>query len=119
MNYDELKPGRALDAEVAKKVMGIDLTGARPDLPIRGIGCAPYSTDIAAAWEVVEKMIELGCPFVGVTHHAAGMWSANFDEVGRFDFDIIPKDAKSGFHRADTALHAICIAALKATETQQ
>ena len=46
-----LEAGPELDAQVAK-VMGIDLDGTRPDLPIRGIGCKPYSSDWSAAGEV-------------------------------------------------------------------
>ena len=103
MNYDEKKPGRELDAEVAKKVMGIDLTGARPDLPIRGIGCAPYSTDIAAAWEVVEKLTadEHARSFSLSYSYEWAQWTATF----------------MGLSTKKSAPHAICLAALKATET--
>lgn len=42
-----MNPGRELDALIAEKVMGLSKVG---------YALEPYSTDIAAAWEVVEKM---------------------------------------------------------------
>ena len=107
MNYDELKPGWELDAEVAEKVMGIDLTGARPDLPIRGIGCAPYSTDIAAAWEVWKHF------FTGEQYtETLYRFTAHFQD---------PKDPDEPLYEIFQMIDPfeICIAALKATETQQ
>lgn len=43
-----------LNAAVAEEVMGIDLDGTKPDLPIRGIGCQLYATDISADYEVLD-----------------------------------------------------------------
>jgi hypothetical protein len=45
-----MKPGRELDLLVAEKVMGYKRNhGVHGNVPF-------YSTDLAAAWEVVEKM---------------------------------------------------------------
>jgi hypothetical protein len=54
--------GPALNAEVAERVMGLDLTwrrfsldGLNRDLgPVRAVPA--YSTDLAAAWRIVERM---------------------------------------------------------------
>jgi hypothetical protein len=46
--------GKQMDIWVAEYVMGYDLTGKKPDLPIRFVGTPPnYSEDISFAWEVV------------------------------------------------------------------
>ena len=117
MNYDELEPGRDLDALVAEKVMGIDLTGERPDLPIRGIGCAPYSTSIAAAWKVVEKVRLTVWP----TNKAR--WYVFQDEFNEGYGEEYWFGGGAWPHSDDTVNEdvclAICIAALKATEKQQ
>ena len=47
---DEMPAGRELDALVAEKVMGWDHYPSKHEI------VPAYSTDIAAAWEVVEKM---------------------------------------------------------------
>lgn len=78
----------------------------------------PYSTDIAAAWEVVEKMgLWRGFDFIvwRPTSDARGMkpeyiWEAGWYEVGYEG----PETRAVGY--ADTAPHAICLAALKAVE---
>lgn len=61
----DLPAGRELDALVAEKVMGwrrlpdTPEWGVPPDYTTGGaLGWRPYSTDIAAAWEVVEKLRE-------------------------------------------------------------
>lgn len=73
-NYDEMPAGREMDALVAKKIFGkvrcqarchkrgvrgsMDGTYcyAQPDSPAQGANIPHYSTDISAAWEVVEKI---------------------------------------------------------------
>lgn len=57
---------KALDAEVAAKVFGMEWAGGNPirDYDGRRPWPPPYSTDIKAAWEVVEKMRELGWCFM-------------------------------------------------------
>ena len=61
-----LEAGRELDALVAKHVIGLDCYGV--ELYRHDEFCAlhnppRYSTDIAAAWEVVEKMGTKGFTF--------------------------------------------------------
>jgi len=103
---EEMKPGRELDALVAEKVMGW-----APEYPggwlhpprnhpnrkkyLDHDGCSvlqPYSTDIAAAWEVVEK-IEYNLELIEDEE-----WIASFFGVRAF---------------GKSAPHAICLAALK------
>lgn len=72
-----MKPGSELDALVAEKVMGLERVmtpgfgmevGWRPIHS--NLGASPlksYSTDISAAWEVVEKMKQINLLRVGST----------------------------------------------------
>lgn len=123
-------PGPELNALVAEKVMGLkvkwlDPTGFNlpenygPCLPedLHGPGVAegepkyvlPYSTSIAAAWGVVEKFT-LG----GIAVHCCRR-----EEWGdaRWECVIaIPAQGRDVVASADTAPHAICLAALKACE---
>lgn len=72
----ERKAGRELDALVAEKVMGVEtMQKLYPSMMAKGGAWLPhFSTDIAAAWEVVEKMrregyifdIEIRKDYVGV-----------------------------------------------------
>lgn len=107
-----MKPGRELDALIAEHVMGLERItslyleiGWRPKgVPVGVHQLKPYSTDIAAAWEVVEKMGVL-------TWH---IWKTLDD---RF-YAQFGKD-QDEFHlkhtaEAGSAPHAICLAALKA-----
>lgn len=113
-----MQPGRELDALIAERVMGWRNipTASVPDRPWideHGMGfqdLKPYSTDISAAWEVVEKLggfLDLKryvliqgqgmkCIADFVSHRAYG------------------KPSCSAI--ADTPAHAICLAALKAVE---
>ncbi len=45
-----LKPGRELDALVAKMVMGLGKYDSWEEFELK-----PYSTDISAAWEIIEQ----------------------------------------------------------------
>lgn len=119
-----MKPGRELDTEVALKVMGLQFVikvyepgslDMRPgsvnykfrhesqgwrtpdgelldELPY-------YSTDIAAAWEVVEKLDLLSTLLL--QKNSSGVWGVWNEDTGQVHF-------------GDTAPHAICLAALKA-----
>lgn len=112
-----LPAGRELDALVAEKVMGERRLSRNVDVgdgrefrwKIHGelLENPPaYSTDIAAAWEVVEK---LGKRFnVFVDYPTSGNVHANTG--------IMCDDFGHGHTCADaaTAPHAICLAALKA-----
>jgi len=93
-----MKPGRELDTLVAEKVMGLnhDKLDGYP---------AYYSTDIAAAWEVVEKLI----PDCFLTLQWIEGWEVSHFEPG-------PYGGHMHLAHGDSAPHAICLAALKALE---
>lgn len=113
-----MNPGRELDALVAEKVMGLlvsrdsawerayeqedDLVETTQDRRLRRT-LQPYSTDIAAAWEVVEKL-ELLDRGWQLCQSQRG-WGIGHSSVGdEWDWVV----------RAKTAPHVICLAALKA-----
>jgi hypothetical protein len=105
-----MTPGRELDALVAEKVMGClsgvsVLDDGRHCLWINRhwVDLLPYSTDIAAAWEVVEKLTRSGWYF----ELRAPNYLASF-------FRGIDSHCES--IEAPTAPHAICLAALKACD---
>ncbi len=128
-----MKPGRELDALVAEKVMGWAWPEGR--CPVCGWrfaesrehGCVPddcsqrprpnpiaseawphYSTDIAAAWQVVEKLREL---------HPDG-WVNLMNGVGDgWHVSVSTGDQEYGAN-AKTPAHAICLAALESVETK-
>lgn len=115
-----MKAGRELDALVAEKVMG----WKRHDLgPINGVRWVnkdgriidtehpfTYSTDIAAAWEVVEKMEKDGW-------QASGHMSAT--ETGYWNFQFTKINEQKQFYAlTKTVPYAICLAALKAIEVE-
>lgn len=127
-----LVAGRELDALVAEKVMGAVWTPTPSDmvfdedywLEIPGkpgvfayryrdgrvkpkAGCPPYSTDMASAWEVVEKMEQRGHGFA-LADSQGPPWEATFDNLSSM---------LSYIETADTAPLAICLAALKAVES--
>lgn len=71
--------------------------------------CKEYSSDISAAWEVVEKMRHLG-------------WSFDLNLMARYTVVFRQnylKDTDRFSSKEDTAPHAICLAALKAIEGPQ
>lgn len=120
----EPKPGRELDSLIAEKVFGrsvvtyrngdiwrvmlntilndgwkyIDIgTGILKNIP-------PYSTNIAAAWEVVEKLRSERM-MVSIVSDEDGGWNVEM-------WDYNNRQSKEVF--SETAPHAICLAALKA-----
>ncbi len=104
-----LEPGRELDALVAEKVMGY---GSKTNCRRTGQRwvcqcgtCDPieaYSTDIAAAFMVVEK-IPYHLKLTEYNPDDGPQWTARFQNNG------VPAQAE-----ADTIPLAICLAALKA-----
>lgn len=122
----ELKAGRELDALIAEKVMGwkrgpkrqyiegenwLLPDGASPHYREGAVGglkaiIPSFSTDIAAAFEVFEKLAEQFAD-VGVHALSRGFWEAE-----------IYDESKAEWIRASarTAPLAICLAALKAVE---
>lgn len=123
---NEMKPSRDLDALIAEKVMGWKRVKPNlnqfnqmarwmlPDNTTR-MDAPCFSTDIAAAWEVVEKMKW----FVTI--------QKNPNTMSKYDNRENPEELKwsvklSSSHKQDiyvygaTAPHAICLAALATTE---
>ncbi len=114
---DALEAGRLLDALVAEKVMGwrrkpgrnvwIDdnvLTGwlIEPD-DVNDAPCWAPSTDIAAAWEVVEKVMYPHGWYLAPVPDSEGWWGV-----------FTPPDEHREVALGATAPLAICRAALKA-----
>ena len=103
--------GRELDALVAERVMGLTLGTVGTQLYYEGNGSLEilprYSTDIAAAWEVVEKM-HVVHGFEG--HNEFLLVCSDEDEAWYCEF---PKP-KWEDASANTPSLAICLAALKA-----
>lgn len=119
-----MNPGRELDLLVAEKVFGY-----RPckgnhsyacQLPIGPcwiqedghghmweVNCSPYSTDIAAAWEVVEKLKEDWDLDISFRHYQSGIISV----VLYHQHPNLSMSQHVG--NATTAPLAICLAALK------
>ena len=117
-----MKAGRELDALVATEILGWkvlshwDADGAIKHL-IDENQCEiippefkPYSTDISAAFEVVEKLLafnpfwkEADCLYFELTPTKSKGWYCNFG------------DSTTGAY-ANTASHAISLAALKVTK---
>ena len=108
MTDHDLQPGPELDRLVAEKVMGWkkwsttgDHLWTAADSRVRSLRPEDAwafnpSTNIAHAWEVVEKLIDKD-PNIGID--CDGNWACSlWNHVAR----------------ADTAPHAICLAALKA-----
>lgn len=117
-----LPPGRELDALVAEKV--IELENVQ-----QGCSCGyikppnyswgdcsavkPYSTDISAAFEVVEKMKSLGFKFVcGDTVICADHGDVGIRDAIWACFGLEFEKAK--FIPGSTFAHSICLAAIKA-----
>jgi hypothetical protein len=112
--------GRELDALVAEKVMGLPkpihevfwfIRYPHVDGPLPA-----YSTDIAAAWEVVEKM--KADHFDLCLEVEQSRTSARFELVGpAYDGGLgpaVPIVKSTGQVNGDNAPHVICRAALKA-----
>ena len=108
--------GRALDAIIAEKVMGLTEKDWPWDYRTDGMASRsgqmppPYSTSIAAAWEVVEKFQVAGNKvWVHLSRHAGihvhiALYLNNNASFAHHDVAA----------EADTAPLAICLAALKA-----
>ena len=118
-----MKAGRELDALIAEKVMGHKCSCGREDLNNRAnpygikgfclvhgstdIVGGNYSTNIADAWEVVEKLVSTPGP--NGDHH-----SVQVDYSGGAVVVIDENEDWQVSAIADTAPLAICLAALKA-----
>lgn len=113
MNTSEMQAGREMDLDVSARVFGHPYAGAyRQDGPVVDDGrlstCPRYSTDIAAAWEVVEA---LAARYLEVEVHQGSASPQRWC--------IVRNALQSGYlaeGSADTAPLAICRAALSALE---
>jgi hypothetical protein len=112
---DDLQAGRELDALIAEKVMGIKCGACLQDGQLEPITMdwreiPHYSTDIAAAWEVVEKAYLVIRP--SLLHGSNLQWIAGQLKGVRASglIEII----KETYTEAETAPLAICKAALRA-----
>lgn len=111
-----MKPGRELDTLVAEKVMGLkedylSCPTCKYDGVMGGLGYLPYSTDITAAWLVVEKMhthpkpvLQLAAPQQDFCNER---WRAEFSR--KWWHEGSPYEYACN---GETAAHAICLAAL-------
>jgi Phage ABA sandwich domain len=122
---DQPEAGPELDALVAEKVMGCKtyLYGRCPNPFLRcgcenqaheiqdecNVGLKQYSTDIAAAWEVVEKLKNAWC-FSLLYHQDNLEWNAEFEK------HTDPWNVVKHFADADAAPLGICRAALQAVD---
>ncbi len=116
MNLDSFKAGRELDALIGEKLFGVsyefvydDYMIPDPDDPIAYDVCPHYSTDITAAWQVLEKLLTMTeNQDIHLEHLGSGeegYWGVSTCyEMGEW------KD----WARAETAPLAICLAALQA-----
>ena len=114
-----MKPGPELDALVAEKV-----TGWEPDkkkwFHPKAQRCPAYSTDIRAAWEVVEKVWEIrdelwkreGSSSAYGVPNGRGCVGLNRGDGFWCDFD--PRDGSDWSAEGESIPHAICLAALEA-----
>lgn len=102
----ELVAGRDLDALVAERVMGWEApTWHHPEGWGTSDSSIPhFSTDISAAWEVVEKM--------------RPDWTLDFRATCEGYFASFDNMSQTFEHFSrESAAHAICLAALKALES--
>lgn len=107
-----IEPGSELDALVADKIMGLNVSWLHEDKDYTKHGGLPkYSTDIAAAWTVVEKIYNKnkGEPMVMQIY---GPLSDGYKVTLIWEHHDGP--IEEGSIVAKTASHAICLAALKA-----
>jgi len=126
-----MEAGRELDALVAEKVMGADWMREHYPAMMRvgGARLAPFSTDIAAAWRVVEALREKGGCFACFENrygdsYSGGEWSAYFGVnaegamagawAGDTECMLYWDNPVPGHVAAKTLPLAICLAALEA-----
>jgi hypothetical protein len=114
-----MKPGRELDALIAEKVMGLSvieplrLYYRHPTMVTNEI--PDYSTDIAAAWQVVEKIKAQIKPGRKERRDFTVMFVDGEWLVG---WSLEFGGGMEGMSAAATAPHAICLAALKAINSK-
>lgn len=121
----DLPPGYELDVLIAEKIMGWrilshwDCEGTIKHLvdenqcEVRPPEIKPYSTSIAAAWEVVEKLNKWKFTLTWQFFFGGGGSELKAYATAIFD-PVLTSRREDLFVKAETAPHAICLAALKA-----
>ncbi|HXU39677.1 MAG TPA: hypothetical protein VN937_25210 [Blastocatellia bacterium] len=120
MEYGSLNPGRDLDALVAARVFGVkyeliqsDYCVEDPEDSIAYLVCPEYSTNIAAAFQVEERIEEMGLSeryAYALVETVIPNSAFGFVNRGAYDKDIFSMVHASPAHR--------CIAALIALDRQ-
>lgn len=113
-----MNPGRELDKLIAEKVMNkpsvYEMTSDEGKTTKIFEPVPYYSTDMAAAWEAVEKLSDLGwgyCLEKAPGEKMATMWLLN-KSLGPGVHNLSEVEALSD--KAESVPHLICLAALKA-----
>lgn len=112
--WGEIPAGRALDAIVAERVMGWrrrknqhPFSGTPPGETNDATGATPlFSTDIAAAWDVIARLMESHFMVSVTVSHEMGWWCVVYP----------PSGSAVETEYAESAPLAICRAALAARE---
>lgn len=110
LEQEKYTPQKNSDGKLIKSILADDFQefGYLPT----GQRILKFSTEISAAWNVVEKMYEkLGYHFCLSSYNGNKYWTAQFN---KFELDV--ETHGIGSIDAPTAPHAICLAALKAIE---
>lgn len=135
---DQLKPGRELDALIERRVFGREPKSKLPCVQCgaetygRESGCAfadcrhdgpdtaklpRYSTEIGAAWLVVEHLLTTKAADKFHLSHGDTFppeWNAHFLQTRQTDTSGALFEWRNVDADAETAPHSICLAALKA-----
>lgn len=121
MEREQHEAGRKLDALIAERLMGytdVHFNGPTDRLANLWYGHAPgeewhseppeYSTDMAEAWKVVERLVALGY-WISLSHNGN-------THAAAWDFRIVDRKNERDRHItiSETAPLAICCTALKA-----
>ena len=109
-----MKAGRELDAKIAEKVFPDKEWLSTNILDFNFWEVPAYSTDIKAAWLVVEKM-NLLVAYQLCQSHNASKWLITHVHK---DFDDTEECWLENYVCADTAPEAICLTALKIMEAE-
>lgn len=110
---EETKASRELDAIIAERVMNFPLPagGANMSYPYY------YSTDLHAAWMIVEKLRERFPVIKMATGDVVGdQWQVAFHD--RYYESVVP-DGHGGFANAETLPLAISLAALATVKEKE
>ena len=120
-----MRPGRELDAMIAKQVLGYPVTqqknGALHEGAPKGVRpLALYSKDMTAAWEVVEKMAMTLIPIEGDSWFALVGNGNRFKSPADFLKYVQCADfVKAGAAVGESAPLTICLAALRSVENRE